>query len=96
MLRICLGQPLLKKKNLSGQDAVGLKEVFGTTDPGPSSCLDGPSLEAGLLQTQMSLFKKNKNENTVLPAMPHDPSCLAWRVREHVPQGIGNVTRTEF
>lgn len=68
---MCLGQPPPKKKGLSGQDAVGLKEVLGTTDPGPSSCLDGPStLEASLLQTQMSLLKKKKNNKTCFLHVP--------------------------
>lgn len=46
-------QPRIKKKDLSGLDAVGIKELFAATDPGPLQAVpEAPSPRANLLQTQ--------------------------------------------
>lgn len=53
-----------KRKGLSGQDAVGLKEVFGTTDPGQRTLkLFGCTVPGGKPSSNSDEFIKKKRTN---------------------------------
>ena len=67
-----------KRKGLSGQDAVGLKEVFGTTDPGQRTVkLFGCTIPGGKPSSNSDEFIKNKQkQKPFCPACPLTPA--AW------------------